>query len=412
MSDVLEDMEVLLERAVQYLTYVLDNLLLHIHRNKHRPLNRKTLVRWMSIFIPSPRDPRVKLQSKLREGNINEALQRWGSCGSLGSVCSATSLQNLVEEDLGDNMVRFRIGNCKDEDNSEDAFQNAYFMPIPDLSDRFTSTPNFDRSACSSVVSSDQQGGKLAEMEAELATLRKQIAMLVMAQECSMDADKTREVKSVELEESQTLSASPAAALPLPGSPTLCSTLNDSGCESSEGVPVGKKPSHSTSLSAVCNSEVIIPAPPPPPPLPLFPGINERESVAEVIRKRQTAKTYQQGTKDVPDMADVLKGLGSVKLRAVERSPGGTPMCSRRRLDRTPTDPASIIAMALRKKFASHRGLSPESDQENDMSSFLSDRSQSPFGQQKLKKTQRRLSLYNESEDWTPVSSPLKTLNF
>ena len=93
-------------------------------------------------------------------------------------------------------------------------------------------------------------------------------------------------------EESQTLSASPAAALPLPGSPALCSTLNDSGCESSEGVPVGQKLStpstHSTSiLAASSKPDVAMPAPPPPPPppLPMLPTSSPGESVAEVIRK-------------------------------------------------------------------------------------------------------------------------------
>lgn len=408
MTDVLEDMEIVLERAVRYLTYVLENLLRRVHLNKHRPLNRRTLVRWMSIFMPAPRDPRVRLQSKLRDDNVRTTLQRWGSCGSLGSVYSATSLQNLVEEDLGDNMVRFRIGTCEDEEISEVAFEDTHFMPIPDLSNRFTSTPNFDRPECSSVSSSNQQEEKLAEMEAELANLRKQIAMLVMAQESSMVADKTKEAESAE--ESETLSASPAAALPLPGSPKLSSTLNDSGCESSEGAPVGNKQPHSTVVKEFSTDVVVPPAPPPPPPLPLFLEAKRRESLGELIKKRRAARAYQQENQGVPDLADVLKGLGSVKLRAVERSPGGTPMC-RRKLERTPTDPASIIALALKKKFASHRGFSPESDQENDMSSFLSDQSQSPFGQPMLKKAQRRLSLFNESEDWTPVSSPLKTLN-
>ncbi|KAK3785666.1 hypothetical protein RRG08_035250, partial [Elysia crispata] len=219
--------------------------------------------------------------------------------------------------------------------------------------------------------------GKLAEMEVELAALRKQIAMLVMAQESSLVTDKTGEVECVD--ESQTLSASPAAALPLPGSPALCSTLNDSGCESSEGVPGGQKIALSTSLLKESNAGVVIPAPSPPPPLPVFTASSTRESVAELIKKRKASVVSQQESNIVPDMADVLKGLGSVKLRAVERSPGGTPMC-RRKVDRTPTDPASIIARALKKKFASHRGLSPESDQENDMSSFLSDASSSPFG--------------------------------
>lgn len=37
------------------------------------------------------------------------------------------------------------------------------------------------------------------------------------------------------------------------------------------------------------------------------------------------------------------------------------------------SDPAAIIAQALKKKFANHRGMSPDSDHENDSSSFFSD---------------------------------------
>ena len=87
------------------------------------------------------------------------------------------------------------------------------------------------------------------------------------------------------VDESQTLSASQAAALPLPGSPALCSTLNDSGCESSEGVPVGQKIALSTSLLKESNADVVIPAPRPPPPLPVFTASSTRESVAELIKK-------------------------------------------------------------------------------------------------------------------------------
>ncbi|KAK3761694.1 hypothetical protein RRG08_010110 [Elysia crispata] len=108
MTDVIDDVEHMLERAIQCLTYILDNLLHRIHLNKHRPLNRRTLVRWISAFMPAPKDPRVRLQRKLRDCTSNAPLQRWGSSDSLGSAYSAASLQ-LLEEDLGDNVVRFRL---------------------------------------------------------------------------------------------------------------------------------------------------------------------------------------------------------------------------------------------------------------------------------------------------------------
>lgn len=59
-----------------------------------------------------------------------------------------------------------------------------------------------------------------------------------------------------------------------------------------------------------------------------------------------------------PDMADMLRDIGSVKLRTVNaaKSPGGTPLRPKNKGGREadPNDPASIIAHALRKKF-SHR---------------------------------------------------------
>eukprot|EP00049_Salpingoeca_infusionum_P006314 m.104933 g.104933 ORF g.104933 m.104933 type:complete len:50 (+) comp13268_c0_seq5:1056-1205(+) len=42
-------------------------------------------------------------------------------------------------------------------------------------------------------------------------------------------------------------------------------------------------------------------------------------------------------------MADVLKGLGSVQLKSVQRSPGGTPVQSRPRVSSAPMDPATMI---------------------------------------------------------------------
>ena len=64
-------------------------------------------------------------------------------------------------------------------------------------------------------------------------------------------------------------------------------------------------------------------------------------------------------------MSSVLKDIGSVKLRSVAKSPGGTPL---RRLQEhqqpTMDNPAAIIAQALRRKF-SHRVFQDSSDKEN-----------------------------------------------
>ena len=69
-------------------------------------------------------------------------------------------------------------------------------------------------------------------------------------------------------------------------------------------------------------------------------------------------------------MADVLKGLGTVKLKSVQRSPGGTPVCDRKKSVPASTDPAALIAAALKRKFAQRRkamrGEGGDEDDEDD----------------------------------------------
>ncbi|KAJ8275285.1 hypothetical protein COCON_G00099100 [Conger conger] len=65
-----------------------------------------------------------------------------------------------------------------------------------------------------------------------------------------------------------------------------------------------------------------------------------------------------------PSMLDVLKDLTQVKLRSVERSPGGTPMRKRSKKVVALGDPAALIAEALKRKFA-HRHKEDSFDKEN-----------------------------------------------
>ncbi|XP_078718894.1 mitochondrial fission regulator 1-like isoform X2 [Lampetra fluviatilis] len=124
--------------------------------------------------------------------------------------------------------------------------------------------------------------------------------------------------------------------------------------------------------------------PPPPPPLPPPPSacsvLEGGAGALQLIRRRReqrlrgaggggadaTGSESQGGAaagkKAVPDMMDVLRNLGAVKLRVVERSPGGRPVHWPLRACITPpSDPASLIAQALRRKFARcHAPRSPE----------------------------------------------------
>lgn len=103
--------------------------------------------------------------------------------------------------------------------------------------------------------------------------------------------------------------------------------------------------------------------PPPPPPLP-SPAMGScvEVSVSDVVRQRKAAKREKLAQCDppvstapavLPSMLEVLKDLNQVKLRFVERSPGGTPVRRRRSKGVVcSSDPAALIAEALKRKFA------------------------------------------------------------
>ncbi|XP_031236404.1 mitochondrial fission regulator 2 isoform X2 [Mastomys coucha] len=117
------------------------------------------------------------------------------------------------------------------------------------------------------------------------------------------------------------------------------------------------------------------PLPPPPPPplppqfslkppssLPMQPGSANTHNIdslaTEVERQLPGVKksndshhSKSQRVGDVPNMLDVLKDLNKVKLRPVERSPGGRPIQKRKRQG-SEWDPVSLISNALKQKFA------------------------------------------------------------
>ncbi|NXO39447.1 MTFR1 regulator, partial [Locustella ochotensis] len=108
----------------------------------------------------------------------------------------------------------------------------------------------------------------------------------------------------------------------------------------------------------LASAAVPVPAPPPPPP-PLPPpppsGLGQSKSAIDLIKERKNKKTntgqnvMENGPKkpEVPNMLEILKDMNSVKLRSVKRSLEGTKskVCQ-------PADPATLIAEALKKKFA------------------------------------------------------------
>ncbi|XP_004402358.1 PREDICTED: mitochondrial fission regulator 1 isoform X2 [Odobenus rosmarus divergens] len=99
------------------------------------------------------------------------------------------------------------------------------------------------------------------------------------------------------------------------------------------------------------------PPPPPPPPPPLPPsGLHQSVSSAvDLIKERREKKACAGKTPvksspkkpDMPNMLEILKDMNSVKLRSVKRSEQDIKP---KPVDAT--DPAALIAEALKKKFA------------------------------------------------------------
>ncbi|NXW74708.1 MTFR2 regulator, partial [Hirundo rustica] len=187
---------------------------------------------------------------------------------------------------------------------------------------------------------------KISALENELTFLRAQIAAIVSV---------------------QTLGSVP--------SQTLCRTLS---------TPDGFYPLSamtSTPLSVSHNRFVI----PSPPPLPCGApsGVDASDSALELIKQRRAARssdstaahsTDRQRTKNIPSMMDVLKDLNKVQLRAVERSPGGTPLSRPKKTQSPDWDPVALLTHALKQKFA-HKNDDEDDSLDKENNSFDS----SPF---------------------------------
>ncbi|NWI02300.1 MTFR1 regulator, partial [Tichodroma muraria] len=155
----------------------------------------------------------------------------------------------------------------------------------------------------SAVMANEEALQKISALENELASLRAQIAKIVTLQE---------------QQNLTTVGPSPLA---------------------SAAVPVPPLP------------------PPPPPPLPPLPpsGLDHRKSAIDLIKERKNRKmnagqnVVENGPKkpEVPNMLEILKDMNSVKLRSVKRSSEDTKFKASQ-----PADPATLIAEALKKKFA------------------------------------------------------------
>ncbi|XP_031820083.1 mitochondrial fission regulator 2 isoform X2 [Sarcophilus harrisii] len=139
--------------------------------------------------------------------------------------------------------------------------------------------------------------------------------------------------------------------------------------------------SMTSSPSPECFSTSVVhpPTPPPLPPPPLVSNISDSSNSRDGLKKERhiANKTNaskcagNQRNKDVPSMMDVLKDMDKVKLRAIERSPGGRPVHKARKQS-SHWDPVSIISHALKQKFAFQEDDSFEKENSSWDSSFSS----------------------------------------
>ncbi|XP_042671447.1 mitochondrial fission regulator 2 [Centrocercus urophasianus] len=115
----------------------------------------------------------------------------------------------------------------------------------------------------------------------------------------------------------------------------------------------------STPLS-VSHNHFAIPSPPPLPSAAPS-GVDASNSAIELIKQRRAARNSASTTgdsadpqrmKNIPSMMDVLKDLNKVQLRAIERSPGGTPVSKPKKRRSSDWDPVALLTHALKQKFA------------------------------------------------------------
>ncbi|XP_023411012.2 mitochondrial fission regulator 2 [Loxodonta africana] len=259
--------------------------------------------------------------------------------------------------------LRFRNSIWKNEEEEKMEF----FNPLELVCDPLSSDLRRNKPIKNDLPVNDAAIKKIAALEDELTFLRSQIAAIVEMQELRKSAH--------------------SGLFDLNGGPS----------------GLGQVASPETAqlrVEADQFSSVVLPCPPPPPlpPQPSLqaprsptvqPGSNVREqdSSATEMKKQHTgaSKTNyshhakNQRNKDVPNMLDVLKEMNQVKLRAIERSPGGRPVHKRKRQN-SQWDPVSLISHALKQKFAFREDDSFEKENRSWESSPFSSPETSRFG--------------------------------
>ncbi|MEE6475761.1 hypothetical protein FKM82_010853 [Ascaphus truei] len=320
----------------------------------------RSMVRVIGTLLPLDPCPRPHFQHVLGAGAVESTLH--------GAVCrpGIPSLADVtwLTDDHSTSYTRFR----PDLAANKSGELKTLAMPGEGNPGWVPTFPGSRASHEGHLPVTDNAIQKIAALEDDLMQLRAQIAAIVAIQE-------TKSVHSCS--DTLCLFGSPSNALP---PPSLASTP----------------------LSALLHQSVApTPPPPPAPPPPIASArLDSRKSAIDLIKLRKAAHKHSPKERETVEkddeskllsMMDVLKDMTKIRLRAVERSPGGTPITRKDKKRRSLNDPAAIIAHALKQKFA-HTRNNNSFDKENKSSeeSSFSSPETPQFGRHLLKPSGKR----------------------
>ncbi|CAH8288335.1 unnamed protein product, partial [Schistosoma rodhaini] len=142
--------------------------------------------------------------------------------------------------------------------------------------------------------------------------------------------------------------------------------------------------------ASLTSTSLILPPPPPPPPMISSPALqggangssNWREQLQARLRSKKNNSTDKTSTpiksylwisQSPADMSEVLKELqsGSIKLRSIPRSPGGTPIKQKHSPTISGSDPCAIITRALHSKFSHLRSMMDSSTSDEEENQYM-----------------------------------------
>ncbi|XP_077208008.1 mitochondrial fission regulator 2 [Paroedura picta] len=304
----------------------------------------RSFVRRLGKILSLASSPRAYIQLCQRPNSLDSEQP-----GIVNSVTPSLADVLWIANDVNEPSARFRF----DE------------QPESVLLSSFPWTASSKRKSPRETVVNEDTIKKISALEEELSHLRAQIAAIVMVPGAKNDQSWSGTINS---------STTPRSTFP-------------QSAVTSTPVPISS-----------CSTVI-----PPPPPLPdVLPSeFGSHISTAELIKQRQAANKNKvignraKEAKAVPSMTDVLKDLNKVRLRAVERSPGGTPLPKARKVIRGQWDPAALIAEALKEKFAAHSNDDDSFDKENRSSDA------SPFSSPETPIAGRHILKPNIKQTWT-----------